>query len=126
MVTRKQAAVHRAYVRPRTAPKHEGDIKTYEESFLMCRGEAHSWLLIGYYRLPDGIIGRLMLCDRCETLRRDKWRKSNGERLNSSYVYAPGYQIAREHHVDKSDVRREVMRRVDIWANEEQLMNGRG
>jgi hypothetical protein len=123
-VSRKSAAIYRAYVRPKGSAKHEGSIKGYDDAFLACRAEQHSWSLIGYYRLPDGIIGRLMVCDRCETLRRDRWDRRSGERLPSSYVYPDGYQISHNggSPASKADMRLETMRRVSPWASEEQMM----
>lgn len=109
------------------AEKHAGSIKNYDESFLMCRGEAHYWMLIGYYRTTDPkVLGRIMLCDRCDTQRKDRWERATGYRLASSYVYPDGYQIDHSKNpADKADIRKEVMRRVDVWANEDQMMNGR-
>lgn len=122
-MSRKTQVLRRAYGRQHAPAKHEGTVKTYDDSFLRCRSEAHVWQLVGYFRLPDGLIGRLSVCDRCETVRRDRWNRRTGERLPGSYVYPDGYQIKHNGHPSsKADMRLETMRRVDIWANEDSLV----
>jgi hypothetical protein len=124
-VSKKTQILHRAYGRHAAPAKHEGGVKTYDDAFLACRAEQHQWSLVGYYRLPDGVVGRLSYCDRCTTVRRDRWVKKSGERLPSSYVYPDGYQIAHNggSPASKGDMRLETMRRVDLWANEDTLIN---
>jgi hypothetical protein len=79
---------------------------------------------MGYYRSPDGIMSRRLVCARCDTERTDHWDAKSGERLPCAYRYAAGYQIKSDgDRVDGFDVRLEVMRRADVFANESQMVD---
>jgi hypothetical protein len=90
----------------------------------MCRDLRHPWERVGYYRDPDGITSRRLRCVRCGTERTDHWDAKSGDRYPSNYRYATGYQITGTDgdRVDAFDVRLEVLRRADVYANESQMV----
>jgi hypothetical protein len=106
-----------------TPPALKRAMRTLDDDFLECRDVKHWWGVIGYWRAPDGVICRDLVCQRCETQRTDRWIRATGERLDSRYKYATGYQVEadgdRPHF---TDVRLEVIRRADVYANEQQML----
>lgn len=101
-------------------------LRQYDDDFLLCRrgNLGHAWEVVGFFRLPDGITARRLRCPRCETTRTDHWDRTTGERHQPVYKYAAGFQISADgDHVDAYDVRLEVMRRADVYANEGAMLN---
>jgi hypothetical protein len=99
-------------------------LRGYDDDQLECRGLAHAWRVIGYFREPDGIVARDVVCDRCETERTDRWNRETGERQPARYRYATGYRIAAEgERVEGTAVRLETIRRADVFASESQMLD---
>jgi hypothetical protein len=101
-------------------------LRSYDETFLLCRvgNLGHVWSVVGFYRAPNGITCRQLRCERCGTERTDYWNRSTAERYAGRYKYADGYQIPTYDGVGASaaDVRREVMRRATVYANEDAML----
>jgi hypothetical protein len=102
-------------------------LRRYDDDYLLCRrgNLGHSWEVVGYYRGEAGQTCRLLECPRCTTTRTDRWDRDSADRLDSHYAYAEGYAIETgEQHltVDTHEVRREVMRRADVYANEDAML----
>jgi hypothetical protein len=107
-------------------------LKGYDDTYLDCRDLRHVWRSVGYWREPDGIVARLLRCQRCETERTDRWDRTSFDRHPSRYHYAKGYEIAMadgQQRTDAHDVRAEAVRRATVYANEssmlDSLMKGR-
>jgi hypothetical protein len=100
-------------------------LRQYDDEFLLCRrgNLGHVWAVVGYYRDADGLVRRLLECERCESERRDRWDRGSGDRLTGSYKYAEGYQITgNETPTSATDVRLEAMRRATVYANEDAML----
>ena len=101
-----------------------GILRDYDGDYLLCRGVGHHWDVVGYFRAADGLVCRDLVCARCGTDRLDRWVRSSGERVGSSYRYASGYRVEVAEDEDRpkgTDVRSEVIRRAKVYANEEQM-----
>lgn len=109
--------------------KATGAIGAYDDEFLDCRSIGHAWEVRGYYRDEGGLTRRWLECARCETERRDRWDGASGERYPASYHYTEGYKAPSGDPFSTIDVRLEVMRRVDVYATEDDMLasltNGR-
>ena len=92
----------------------------YDDTHLECRDLRHAWKVIGYYR-EDGEIRRQLQCMRCETYGTDRWT-AKAERKHRRYAYAEGYLIQHGRKLKPIDFRREVLSRVQVFENEEQMM----
>lgn len=93
----------------------------YDDDFIECRDLRHPWQVVGYFR-NGGMVSRRLQCQRCPTVRIDVWSRS-GQRVDSHYVYPPGYQIhGTGGHVSPEMIRKEVMKRVDIFGNKEEML----
>jgi hypothetical protein len=102
-------------------------LRSYDDDFLICRrgNLGHAWEVVGYYRGPAGQTCRLLECPRCTSTRTDLWDRDSADRLASHYKYAEGYAIetGEQHYiVDTHEVRREVMRRANVYANEAAML----
>lgn len=95
--------------------EHAKQVRQYDDVYLTCRDLRHRWQLVGFYRSPDGLVRRLLDCERCGTQRADRWRLS-GEREPSSYSYVDGYSV--EEGMDTYEVRKEVLHRATIYNSE--------
>ena len=107
----------------RPGPKRSG-LAAYDNQYLTCRNPGHSWRILGYYR--DGAdVCRDLICDRCEAERVDRWTRDTYDRLPGRYKYPAGYLIPTEDgkRTDTADIRRETVRRADVFANETQLLD---
>lgn len=98
--------------------KHQQAVRQYDDVYLTCRDLRHVWSLVGYYR-DNGVVRRLLDCERCGTQRNDQW-KANGERVASSYRYAEQYVM--EGGMDAWEVRREAMHRATIFSSEDHMI----
>jgi len=100
---------------PELSPRqHAKQVRSYDDTYLTCRDLRHVWEVVGFYR-ADGIVRRLLDCQRCGTQRDDKWTQS-GERVASSYSYADEYQL--RGGMDTYEVRLEVMHRATIYKSQ--------
>jgi hypothetical protein len=100
-------------------------LRSYDEEFLECRrgNLGHHWRVLGYYKAPDGEVRRNMVCSRCGSQALDKWDAKTGERHGRRYSYAEGYVMEGDGEpMHGDDVRKEVMRRAKVFANEEQML----
>ena len=101
-------------------------LRTYDDEYLECRrgNLGHVWRVLGYYRAPDSEIHRNLICSRCGTQRLDRWGAKSGERFTPRYKHADGYLISdgSGEAVHADDVRKEAMRRAQVFANEEQML----
>lgn len=93
--------------------------RTYPDRFLDCRALQHRWKVVGYYH-AHGEVVRSLMCERCNTDRKDRW-SPGGVRLGSSYEYADGYSIHGGGRVSAYEVRHEVLRRVTIYDSPEAM-----
>lgn len=96
----------------------EEQLDGYDDTYLECRDLRHSWKIQGFFNYGGEVVRRLS-CSRCKTVREDHW-EPNGERISGRYKYPDGYSI-RGSNVKAFDVRREVLHRVKVYANEEQM-----
>ena len=103
-----------------TKARAEELLHDYDSTFLECRSVAHRWVVVGYYRQAGEILRRLV-CDRCDTERTDHWRPT-GARIANAYRHADGYLLAGTGGVDRTIVRREVLGRVNVYENEESMV----
>jgi hypothetical protein len=99
-------------------------LRTYDGDYLLCRNPGHAWRILGYYR-ADGLVCRDLICDRCEAERVDRWTRDTYDRHATRYTYPAGYLIPTEDgkRTDTADVRRETVRRADVYANEQALLD---
>ena len=83
-------------------------LKDYDGDYLLCRNVGHHWDVVGYFRAADGLVCRDLVCSRCGTDRLDRWVRSSGERVGSTYRYAHGYKVETGEDEDRptgTDVR---------------------
>lgn len=96
------------------------------EEYLECRDLRHPWKVQGLFFVGTEIHRRLV-CPRCKTVATDRWTPK-GERIARQYQYPKGYQ-AKGVRIRPIDVRKEVLQRVDVYDNEDDmkasLFNGR-
>ena len=99
-------------------------LRSYDEQYLECRrgNLGHVWRVLGYYKTPEGDTGRNLICARCDSTAQDRWESKTGERYPRRYKYADGYVIGDGEQVHGEDIRKEVMRRARVFANEEQMI----
>jgi hypothetical protein len=100
-----------------------GAFADYDGDFLECRrgNLGHAWRAVGFWREADGVVCRGLICPRCDTERIDRWDRTSGERIGATYKYPNGYYVEADsegHRPDTFDVRREVIRRAKVYANE--------
>jgi hypothetical protein len=94
-------------------------LQGYSDVYLNCRGIQHRWNMSIDMHIAESIDGgelveRHMVCENCETLRRerwlmrmDRWKVSRLETLGASYKYPEGY-LMRE--MAMADHPREILR----------------
>ncbi len=92
-----------------------------EEKFLECRDLRHPWTVVGNPFYVGAEIHRRLVCDRCGTTATDRW-SAKGLRIARTYTYAKGYQ-AKGVRIRPIDVRKEVMNRVEVFADEQAMMS---
>jgi len=97
-----------------------GKLRTYNETFLLCRDVRHAWKPVGYSR-EAGQITRHLSCVRCGMVRRDLWT-SKGERIKSRYFAPLGYRIE-GGRIPYQTIRSEVVRRVTKFSSLDDLMS---
>lgn len=102
-------------------------LRGYDADYLLCRrgNLGHVWDVVGYWRAADGVVCRRLECARCESTRTDRWVRASGERLSPSYHYAEDYLIHSSNgdKPEASDVRIEAIRRANIFANEDAMLD---
>lgn len=96
----------------------DGPLSDYDETYLLCRDLRHAWVVEGFFRDQDGVRRRLN-CLRCHTQRIDLWSPS-GIRIKNRYKHPDGYRIS--GGVASDVVRREELRRVEVFANEDEML----
>jgi len=100
----------------------EEALSAYDEGYLECRNLGHPWRVIGYFRGASGLVLRHVRCQRCETVRIDKWAL-NGDRIGSTYHHAEGYLMpGLGGAVNPHDVRVEVIKRAVVFASEGEML----
>lgn len=97
------------------------ELRTYDDDFLHCRTLGHAWEIVGFYRDEGGLVRRALECTTCETTRTDRWDASSGERFAPDYRYVSGYKATGDPF-QSFDLRREVVRRADVYASEDQMV----
>jgi hypothetical protein len=100
-------------------------LREYDDDFLLCRrgNLGHVWEVVGFFRQADGVVARRLECPRCGTTRTDHWDRTSAERHASTYHYADGYQMKLDgDYAGATDVRREVMRRANVFSTESQML----
>jgi hypothetical protein len=98
-------------------------LRRYDGDYLLCRrgNLGHVWAAIGYYK-EAGETRRRLECERCESVRIDRWDADTGERFTPRYQTAEEYKIHWPAEVTAADVRVEVMRRANVYANETTML----
>lgn len=81
----------------------------YDDTYLDCRGLAHTWASVGFFA-DAGHISRLARCTHCGTEKIVTMRQ-NGALVQSRYAHPEGY-LFKEGGVSKADVRHEVIVRA--------------
>lgn len=108
----------------RPAEQYEDDpeyaLQQYDDTFLLCRDLRHAWATQGFYKAGRDLRRRLV-CERCGTERTDIWSATGETRLGNAYRYPDGFKIGRG--ITWALVRQEVVSRVTIYENEEQMLN---
>lgn len=101
-------------------------LRGYDGTFLECRDIRHVWGVVGYWREPDGLVCRGLVCQRCDTERTDRWDAKTFDRIGSRYSYPTGYVLTMaegERHTDARAVRGEAARRAKVYANEQTMLD---
>ena len=94
-----------------------------EMTHLECRDLRHPWSVVGlFYAHTNGRkeVHRKLVCQRCGTEATDRWTPG-GSRVARQYKYVPGYSV-HGVKIKPQDVRREVMQRVEVYANEDDML----
>jgi hypothetical protein len=104
-------------------------LQEYDEDYLLCRNLGHVWRILGYFRGATGLTMRRLECQRCETVRLDKWATRGGERIGATYRYGSDYRLEGVQPAAAA-VRVEVLRRATVFASEAEMLaaltNGSG
>lgn len=102
------------------------------DKYLDCRDLRHPWRSVGVFYAPGKNgreVHRRLVCPRCGTEATDRWTPKGG-RIARTYVYPKDFKVHVGVGVKPQDVRREVMNRVTVYANEDDmvaaLFQGRG
>lgn len=106
--------------------KHDGDLQTYNDDFLHCRGlRTHTWSFETDFNIVTGPRnGRVieftkkLSCLACTTCRLDTYRvtKAGGFIFEGrKYEYADGYQVHRGNPI-KMDAARDALLRKELAA----------
>lgn len=103
---------------PRRRKETDGALFGYDETWLLCRDVRHAWAVEGYYREGTNV-RRKLHCLRCSTTRTDTWT-ARGGRIRNQYQHPEGYRIT--GGIKLQDVREEELRRVEIYEDEQALM----
>lgn len=114
--------------RPRKERKEAAEaLETTADQFLECRDLHHPWKVVGLFYVGAEVHRRLV-CTRCDTEATDRWT-GRGERIRRVYSYAEGYKV-KGVRITALDVRREVLKRVKVYQDEDTMMaslfSGRG
>jgi|SRR5215471_7529826 len=97
-------------------------LESYDETYLECRNLGHVWRILGYFRGAAGNVVRHLRCQRCETIRVDRWGL-NGDRIGASYHHSEGYLFeGLEAPVNAHAVRIEMLHRATIFENEASML----
>jgi hypothetical protein len=105
--------------RRKTIDLRDSELVGYDETFLLCRDVRHAWSVEGYWREGGGTVRRKLHCLRCSTTRTDTWTAKGG-RVRNQYAHPEGYRLSKE--IKLQDVRLEELRRVEVFENEEALL----
>lgn len=105
--------------------KHDGDLESYSDEFLHCRGlRTHTWSFQTDFNIVTGPRGRVieftkkLSCLACTTCRLDTYRVTKSGRFvfeGHKYEYADGYQVSRGNAI-KTDVARDALLRKELAA----------
>ena len=100
-----------------TAPS----LRSYDPTFLHCRGFSHAFTVIGYYVDGLGNVKRRLRCRDCKTIGHDTLSRTGERRKGRSYTYPDGYLV--EGGFPRQEVRREQIRRAGtIYGSEDQML----
>ena len=104
-----------------TAREVAAALHDYDDEYLACRNLGHYWRVMGYFRGVGGIVLRRLECQRCDTVRLDRWESRGGARIGSSYRYGAEYRLEGVQPAATA-VRVEVMRRATVYASESEML----
>lgn len=90
----------------------EVNINEMPSGFLQCRSYGHAWDSVTIEFLSSFWIDHLV-CERCQTERRDHIRKNSGEVSRRQYKYPEGYRAGKGVRVLASDSRQRLYQRVE-------------
>lgn len=102
-----------------TKTQHAERLRTYNETFLICRDLRHAWEPSALWR-DKGKVKRRLSCDRCGTQRVDCWTRW-GEREAPRYIYPDAYQLKGDVYAAK-EIRVEMMSRLSVFDSEETMI----
>lgn len=106
----------------RTAVKRAAEtLSETTQEMLDCRDLRHPWEVVGQPFYVGAEIRRKLVCLRCGTEATDRWTPK-GKRVARAYKYAKGYQ-AKGVRIRPTDVRREVLKRVEVFDSEDAMMS---
>lgn len=64
-----------------------------DDEYLLCRDIGHSWRLLNYTPLENGMVARRLKCRSCKTVRVDRITRNFGTVYGRTYEYPEGYQL---------------------------------
>ena len=80
-----------------TLSQYRGRLGEYSSEYLQCKDVRHRWVVTEDYTPEgNGWVVRSLECDRCGTIRTDKYavlRKNRLARAGSTYRYPEGYRF---------------------------------
>jgi hypothetical protein len=104
-----------------TAREIANALHDYDNAYLECRNLGHYWRVMGYFRGAAGVTARRLECQRCDTVRLDRWESRGGDRIGSSYRYGADYRLEGVQPPARA-VRVEVLRRATVYASEADML----
>lgn len=101
-------------------------LKSYPDEYLECRRLKHAFKTIGFCQMSDGVRKSILKCMRCDTIGVDRCTAQGHRIKHRLYEWPDDYYLGQ---VGLPDIRKESMRRVTIYRNEDalraQLLNGK-
>lgn len=102
-------------------------LRKYDPIHLDCRDLKHAWQKKGYYRTPEGMVRRVLVCMRCGADGRDEFTPNMTRNRPRRYLLPDGYRIGR---LEQVEVRAESIRRARVYRSESEMLravfNGNG